>query len=108
MDPRELEVISAVCMTDSPYVVRVFTYWVETDPRFDKYCILMELCETNLASYIYKRYVEDKSYFTEQEIWEIICNVMEGIQKCHDLSFTHRDLKPQNSIRSLQRKKTNV
>jgi serine/threonine protein kinase len=98
MDPRELDAISTVCMTDSPYVVRVHTYWVEADPKFDKYCVLMELCETNLASYIHKRYVEEKSFFTEPEIWEIICNVMEGIQRCHDLNFTHRDLKPQNSI----------
>jgi serine/threonine protein kinase len=26
---------------------------------------------------------------------------MEGIQKCHELNFTHRDLKPQNGNISL-------
>jgi serine/threonine protein kinase len=97
MDRRELEVISAVCMTDSPYVVRVFNWWYEMDVKYDKYCILMELCEENLANFIKKRYVEDKSHFSEREAWEIICNIMEGIQKCHDLNFTHRDLKPHNS-----------
>ena len=97
MDRRELEVISAVCMTDSPYVVRVYNWWYEMDVKYDKYCILMELCEENLANFIKKRYVEEKSHFTEREVWEIICNIMEGIQKCHDLNFTHRDLKPHNS-----------
>lgn len=96
--------ISAVCMADSPNVVRVYTYWVETDAKYDKYCILMELCETNLANYIHKRCVEDKSHFTEPEIWEIICHIMEGIQRCHDLNFTHRDLKPQNSNPLFERK----
>lgn len=57
----------------------------------------MELCETNLASYIHKRYVEQKSHLNEPEIWAIICNIMEGIQRCHELNFTHRDIKPQNS-----------
>src|SRR5271167_3835714 len=98
MDRRELEVIAAVCMTDSPYIVRVFNYWIEVDLKFDKYCILMELCDTNLANHIRLRYYEEKSYFSETEVWEIICNIMEGIQRCHDLNFTHRDLKPQNSI----------
>jgi serine/threonine protein kinase len=97
MDRRELDVISAVCMVDSPYIVRVHSYWCETDVKFDKYCILMELCDTNLATHIRQRYYEEKSYFTEPEIWEIICNIMEGIQRCHDLNFTHRDIKPQNS-----------
>jgi serine/threonine protein kinase len=97
LDRRELDVISSVCMADSPYVVRVYNWWYEVDVKYDKYCILMELCETNLATHIHKRYVEDKSHFSEAEIWAIICNIMEGIQRCHDLNFTHRDLKPQNS-----------
>jgi serine/threonine protein kinase len=97
LDRRELDVISAVSMTDSPYIVRVYGYWYEIDAKFDKYCILMELCDTNLASHIRKRYHEEKSHFSESEVWEIICNIMEGIQRCHDLNFTHRDIKPQNS-----------
>ena len=58
----------------------------------------MELCDTNLSNYIRLRYYEEKSYFSETEVWKIICNIMEGIQRCHNFNFTHRDLKPQNSI----------
>ena len=104
MDRRELDIIAAVCMTDSPFIVRVFNYWTEVDLKFDKYCILMELCDTNLANHIRLRYYEEKSYFSETEVWEIICNIMEGIQRCHDLNFTHRDIKPQNSISPFLRK----
>ena len=88
-------------MADSDFIVRVYNWWYEVDPMFDKYCILMELCETNLADVIRLKYYDQESYFTEREIWEITCNIMEGIQKCHDLNFTHRDLKPQNSMFSL-------
>ena len=106
LDRRELEVITAVCMTDSEFVVRVYNWWCEVDAKFDKYCILMELCETNLANYIHVRYTDQKSHLTEPEIWKIICNIMEGIQRCHDRNFTHRDLKPQNSTKPLKNKDT--
>ena len=85
-------------MTDSDFIVRVYNWWYEVDQMFDKYCILMELCDTNLADVIRLKYYDQESFFTEQEIWQITCNIMEGIQKCHDLNFTHRDLKPQNSM----------
>jgi len=87
-------------MTDCPYVVKAYNYWYEfeMDPKFDKYCILMEYCDTNLSNYIRKRYVQEKSHFTENEIWEIICHIMEGVRKCHESRYTHRDLKPQNSM----------
>lgn len=104
LDRRELDVISAVCMTDSQFVVRVYNWWYEVDAKYDKYCILMEMCDTNLAAFIQKRYVEEKDPLSEREIWEIICNIMEGIQRCHDLNFTHRDLKPQNILYSSRTK----
>ena len=96
----EIDSISAVCMTDCPYVVKAYNYWYEfeMDPKFDKYCILMEYCDTNLSNHIRKRYVEEKSHFTEKEIWEITCHIMEGVKKCHESRYTHRDLKPQNSM----------
>jgi serine/threonine protein kinase len=97
LDPRELDVVSKVCMADSGYVVKVYNWWYEMDVKYDKYCILMEFCDTNLANYIRIRYVDQKSYIEEWEIWKIICDVTEGILRCHELNFTHRDLKPQNS-----------
>jgi serine/threonine protein kinase len=104
LDRRELEVISSVCMTDSPFIVRVYNWWYEFDARFDRYCILMEFCDNNLGSYLQHRYEETKMPLSEGEIWDITCNIMEGIQKCHDLNYTHRDLKPQNILYSSRTK----
>ena len=103
LDIRELDAISVVCVADSDFIVRVYHWWYEVGPAFDKYYILMELCDTNLADLIRLKYHDRKGYFTEPEIWQITCNIMEGIQKCHDLNFIHRDLKPQNSMFFLTR-----
>jgi serine/threonine protein kinase len=97
LDRRELDAVSSVCMADSQFIVRVYNWWYEVDENYDKYCILMELCDTNLAAFIESRYLKEKNPLSELEIWEIIRNILEGIKRCHDLNFIHRDLKPMNS-----------
>ena len=105
LDYRELNVIRDVCMKQnaqgqivpSPYIVTVYNYWIEYDnPQYDRYCVLMELCEKSLETEITNRY-NDHNPFSEKEIWRITCHIMEGIMVCHNLNYTHRDLKPANS-----------
>src|SRR5579862_5986720 len=85
----------------SPYIVTVYNYWIEYDnPQYDRYCVLMELCEKSLETEIANRYT-NKEPFSEKEIWQITCNILEGIMVCHNLNYTHRDLKPANSTHEI-------
>jgi serine/threonine protein kinase len=108
LDSHELDVIRDVCMTTdaqgqvvgSPFIVPVYHYWVEAEnPQYDRYCLLMELCDKNLEKEIEHRYKSEvPNPLSEKEIWQIICHIMEGILVCHNLNYTHRDIKPANSI----------
>jgi serine/threonine protein kinase len=69
------------------------------------YFIDMELCQTNLETYIYctetpefmeKLYCEDTKKPQNGVLWKILHDMAQGLEFIHQLKEIHRDLKPRN------------
>ena len=53
----------------------------------------MEFCD---ASDLYQKICEHKKrgmYFREGEIWNVLIQLLQGLEKLHSMSIYHRDLK---------------
>jgi len=59
-------------------------------------CIVMEFAD---GGDLYQRILEHQkrgTAFTEREIWQVLCQMINGLKALHDKNILHRDLKCAN------------
>ncbi|KAL4494624.1 hypothetical protein ABPG72_004526 [Tetrahymena utriculariae] len=66
------------------------------DSHLNCLCIIMEYVDNgDLLSHINK-HIKNGTYFQEEEIWNVLIQVIKGLQSLHQLNIYHRDLKSAN------------
>jgi serine/threonine protein kinase len=105
---NEVRAITKLCgKAAHSNIVEVFRLGELIDVPF--YFIDMELCQMNLANYIYRdsnslptfvpRFVKDASASAKAlQIWNIVRQIASGVAYIHSYNEIHRDLKPQNGL----------
>ena len=94
---RALEILSN--REHRSHIVQVLaTIVIENTPsRRSKLAILMELCDGTLGDHLgQKRRNVNDGHIPETDIFEIITQILEGLEFCHSNQIIHRDLKPSN------------
>ena len=120
---REMKVVGELCMGEGslgphPHVVRVWnTMLLDINPPFPRKCvIIMDLCDGNLKTYLSNLSQTQVSNLSQTQvnisaaqILSIAIQILDGLRYCHSrnyfrgnntprINYTHRDLKPTNSI----------
>jgi serine/threonine protein kinase len=108
---NELRAIKKLCQPGAhPNIIEVLRFSELKNSPY--YFIDMELCDMTLWDYIYRdapdlipRFIKDRSSsLKEQQIWNVMRQVVSGVEFIHHHKEVHRDLKPQNSILSISLK----
>ena len=89
---NEVKAITELC--SHPNIITVFQYGKLDMTSY--YYIDMELCAFSLAEYINKSAAPVESRSTTFEVWNIMSQLISGVQFIHSMGEVHRDLKPQN------------
>ena len=100
----EAKAIQKVCGKGShPHIVEVLR--IGELRNSSDYFIDMELCDLNLADYIYSETPRDGLPFYNkvaspplraQQIWYVLIHIASGLKFMHSIRMVHRDLKPAN------------
>jgi len=93
----ELRVLNNIPASSN--VIRYYGWHRLESPAYRYICLFMELCPGNLSDFIASRYYITLS--AEQKRvgnWDIVKQVAQGLQQCHENNLVHRDLKIDNSI----------
>ena len=64
---------------------------------------LMELGVGSLEDF-FKLCLQDNRQITDEEIFSIFFDILEGLEGMHRLGYAHKDIKPQNVIYSIKDK----
>lgn len=102
---NEVRILKKIENHKHPHIIRILKHGSLEGSQY--YHVDMELCQLNLAQYIYKKgewpdIVKQGRYFIATEghmghIWEIVKEIALGLAFLHKIGEVHRDLKPENS-----------
>lgn len=90
--------------------VQIIDYYSEEKYSVATYFILMEFCGSNKYNVdgnleeTRRRMSGEKNCFTDVQIWKIIYEVAQGIKALHALKYSHRDIKLDNVLISMDGK----
>jgi len=107
---NEIKVLTDLCQLGAhKHIVAVLRIGELRNSRYYVF-IDMELCDLNLAEYIYNTKPRDSvaTYFINdqpplikaQQIWTVMVQVAKGVEYLHSQDTVHRDLKPANGSHS--------
>ena len=87
-------------------VVRYYEAFIDTTvdseqfgkngPKSTYLCIVMEYADNGDLFQKIQEFQKNGQTFTENEIWKIAIQTINGLKACHDLNVMHRDLKSAN------------
>lgn len=105
---KEIQAIKRLCGPDTHVnIVQVLNHGHLSNPIF--YFIDMELCDSNLHDYIYRKDSNGPSKPMTSvlrgaglnlvlQIWTIMSQIAAGVEYIHEQRHVHRDLKPANGL----------
>lgn len=79
---------------DHPHIINYKEAFFD-DPS-QTLCVVMEIAEDGDLLKKTKYHIQNKSYFTENEIWKALIHMTKGLKALHDMDILHRDLKCAN------------
>jgi serine/threonine protein kinase len=91
---QELEIFELVAKKKHPNIVYLQDFW---NGEYVS-CIVMELCEGNLADLR----ESNQGSFPRRLLYEVLMQITRGVEYLHNIPVCHRDLKPENSTYSSQ------
>ncbi|CAD8149887.1 unnamed protein product [Paramecium pentaurelia] len=59
--------------------------------------IIMERCDEDLSFEFYKL-IEENSWYTEEEVYDLIQQIINGIKEMHSKKIIHQNIKPENIL----------
>jgi serine/threonine protein kinase len=96
----DVRCIDAVARSNHPNIVQVQDRWADQWPT-PKVYIQMELCYGDLNQYIEATREAARTSGTpidHRAVWKIVLQIVDGLTYAHELGWSHRNLKPRNSI----------
>lgn len=92
----DVRCIDAVARSNHPNIVQVQDRWLDQWPS-PKVCVQTELCHGDLNQYIEFRRTSG-SQIDFRDMWNIALNIVDGLTYAHELGWSHRNIKPRNSM----------
>lgn len=85
----ELRMLQLVCRQEHPNIIKLHDFW-ETEHEMD---IIMELCTGDLFKLLRSSEFQP---LPRRLMWEILYQILNGLNHLHSIGICHRDLKPEN------------
>ena len=83
-------------MLDHPNIIRAHEVY---KTKSGKLCIVMDYADGgDLSAMIKKREANNMEYFSEEDVFNILCQICLALKVCHEHKILHRDLKPHNIL----------